>query len=148
MTAVAHPLPLRRAGLSPWPGRTAAGARTSERPGRAVEAGPRRPAARPSPAVFRRRRAGVAFVAAALLGGGAALVVPGEAPLASSGAAPAAPVVRVAHGTYVVRPGDTLWDIARALQPSGDVRPLVQRLSAGRGGAPLAAGERLALPGG
>ncbi|MGH9153252.1 MAG: LysM peptidoglycan-binding domain-containing protein, partial [Acidimicrobiales bacterium] len=94
----------------------------------------------------RRRRTVVVLVALVLLGGGAALGGPGRAPLTSPGQAPAGGVVPVAETSYVVRPGDTLWGIARAAQPSGDVRPLVQWLARQRGGAPLRVGERLVLP--
>jgi nucleoid-associated protein YgaU len=48
---------------------------------------------------------------------------------------------------YVVRPGDTLWGIARRADPDGDPRPLVDRLSGAndvRGG--LRPGDRLRLP--
>lgn len=46
---------------------------------------------------------------------------------------------------HIVQPGETLWAIARKLQPDGDVRPLIARLSAARHGAPLRVGERLEL---
>jgi hypothetical protein len=116
----------------------------------------RRPGPRPTAAQFRRRRAAASLVAVVLLGGGLAIGVPGDVPLTPSGRAPAAGsssvsvgrAVPVARASYVVRPGDTLWAIARVLQPNGDVRPLVQRLVAERGGAPLRAGERLVLPAG
>ena len=49
-------------------------------------------------------------------------------------------------GFYVVRPGDTLWSIARSLRPTGDVRGLVDRLDADRGGRPLRVGERILIP--
>lgn len=48
--------------------------------------------------------------------------------------------------TYVVQPGDTLWAIARHLQPTGDVRPLVERLRRTNGRTSLVPGERLVLP--
>ena len=145
MTAVTHPLARRPAPpLAPWSPRLAppAGHRRA-----AASAGAPAISVRPSRARFRRRRAVAALTAAVLLGAGAALVVPGEVSPASSGA-PAASLVPVARTTYVVQPGDTLWQIARGVQPFGDVRPLVQRLGAARGGAPLRAGELLALPGG
>jgi hypothetical protein len=47
---------------------------------------------------------------------------------------------------HVVQPGETLWGIARRLQPSGDIRPLVDRLAAAHGRGPLVAGESLAVP--
>ena len=47
---------------------------------------------------------------------------------------------------YLVQPGDTLWSIARRLQPEGDVRALVHQLVAANGGAELHVGQRLVLP--
>lgn len=129
MTAVAHPLPVRPAGARPArPARPGAPRRVSG----AVQA--------------RRRRVAATLVALVLLGVGWAVGDLGGTPLTSPGQAPAADLLPVAETSYVVRPGDTLWEIARALQPSGDVRPLVQRLAAQRGGAPLRVGERLVLP--
>ena len=46
----------------------------------------------------------------------------------------------------VVQPGDTLWDIARVLQPEGDRSGLVRRLVELNGGAELAVGDRVVLP--
>lgn len=48
--------------------------------------------------------------------------------------------------TYTVQPGDTLWSIARRVQSEGDLRPLVDRLTATRGGRPLQIGEELNVP--
>ena len=48
-------------------------------------------------------------------------------------------------GVYVVRPGDTLWDIARALAPGGDPRALVHELAEAAGGAALEPGQRIVL---
>jgi hypothetical protein len=47
---------------------------------------------------------------------------------------------------YVVQPGDTMWGIARSLQPEGDVRAVVSRLVRANGGPDLQVGQRLALP--
>jgi hypothetical protein len=47
----------------------------------------------------------------------------------------------------VVQPGDSAWSIARRLQPTGDIRPLVDRLVERTGGGVLRAGERLDLQG-
>ena len=113
--------------------------------------GPRRgPRMRTSArAVVRRRRrvagalAVVVLVAAALFAAAAlSAVTPSSAGPAASSEPPLVPVVQT---SYVVRPGDTLWVIARALQPSGDVRPLVDRLAALRRGTPLRVGERVEL---
>jgi Tfp pilus assembly protein FimV len=48
---------------------------------------------------------------------------------------------------WVVQPGDTLWSIAERLQPSGDVRPLVDELAERAGGADVSAGDRIDLSG-
>jgi LysM domain-containing protein len=105
---------------------------------------PARRRRRPRTAVYWRRRVLVLVMVAALffatraaLGafGGGPLTAP-EAPASRSGR----PAV-----TYVVRPGDTWWSIARALHPSGDLRATVDRLVAAHGGTPLQPGERVAL---
>lgn len=46
----------------------------------------------------------------------------------------------------VVQSGDSLWTVARRLQPSGDVRALVDRLAA-RVGASIVAGQRIDVAG-
>ena len=102
---------------------------------------------RSRPSIYRRRR--VVVVAAvfvtvfcAVLAARAALGALGGGPLA----VPATPAARGgATATYVVHPGDTYWSIARHLQPSGDVRGLVDQLSSEHAGAPLQPGEQLAL---
>jgi hypothetical protein len=48
-------------------------------------------------------------------------------------------------GVYVVQPGDTLWGIAHALDPDGDIRPLVDELARRAGSGPLEAGTRIDL---
>jgi nucleoid-associated protein YgaU len=51
-------------------------------------------------------------------------------------------------GTYVVRPGDTLWSIAAARYP-GDPREGVWKLQrANRVGTTILPGQRLLVPGG
>jgi hypothetical protein len=67
----------------------------------------------------------------------------GGVPHAASG--PSSPQL-IAERTHVVAPGDTLWIIARSVQPTGDVRPLVQELADARHGAPLEIGERMRVP--
>jgi hypothetical protein len=85
------------------------------------------------------------LVAALLLLAGAALVLRAAGGLLTHGP-PAAPAHRSpVSGAYVVRPGDTVWSVARTLQPDGDIRPLVDRLVAERGGTGLVAGEVLQL---
>ncbi|MEC7826982.1 MAG: LysM domain-containing protein [Actinomycetota bacterium] len=46
----------------------------------------------------------------------------------------------------IVKPGDTLWSIARQLQPTGDLRPLVDRIAKINNGHSLIAGQALLLP--
>jgi hypothetical protein len=46
----------------------------------------------------------------------------------------------------VVQPGDTLWSIALRFDPDADPRPVVDELSAARGGAPLVPGETIRWP--
>ncbi len=109
-----------------------------------------RPAPAPAPrfrlaAVYRRRRIAalllVTTVAAALvLAVGGLLASFGGGPLTAS-ERPGAPAA-----VYVVQPGDTFWEIARRLDPTGDPRPLVARLVAAHGSPVLVPGERLALP--
>lgn len=85
--------------------------------------------------------------AASLTGGGQAGGM-GRPP--GSAAPPGARHAGVWGGrTYVVRPGDTLWELARSLcGPEGDPRPLVDWLIAANGldGALIQPGEELRLP--
>jgi hypothetical protein len=115
-----------------------------------------RPSVRRLPAsVYRRRRIAVAALSlGVLLAGSWALSALGGGPLTASGAESSPRVVAtrsidvepVSLTTRLVGPGDTLWSIARELQPTGDVRPLVDALAAARGGRPLQVGERITLP--
>ena len=66
---------------------------------------------------------------------------PASAPAAAGAGSSAS-----AGSHVVVRAGDTLWTIARRLQPAGDVRPLVDRLVELNGSAPLQPGAQLTLP--
>jgi hypothetical protein len=52
----------------------------------------------------------------------------------------------VAGGTYIAQRGDTLWTVARALQPSGDLTEVLRRLIRLNGGSSLAVGQRVLLP--
>jgi hypothetical protein len=67
----------------------------------------------------------------------------GSGPLAAPGAGRTE--TAAAH-VWIVQPGDTLWAIARRLDPNGDVRPLVDALSRQVHGQPLQVGEQLRLP--
>lgn len=115
---------------------------------------PRRSTTQPTAATYRRRQAvalvlvlalaGTAWLAASAAIGVVGAAVTAEAPVASPQALAAAPI---ASRPYVVQSGDTLWSIARRLQPEGDVRPLVAELAHRNGGSALQAGERLDLDG-
>lgn len=115
----------------------------------------RRPVSAAQRAVFRRRRivavAALLFVTLSFIGAAAvvrvAVGVFGGGPLTS----PETPAIRVdpqpaAAASYIVRSGDTLWSIARAMHPSGDLRPYVDQLAARQHGQPLQPGERITLP--
>ena len=124
-------------------------------PGRTARPAGSVTATRPSPATYRRRRlVAAALVLGALLTGSWVLGALGGGPLAasegeSSSTAREAVVLQVqpvSRSTYVVEPGDTLWSIARALQPEGDVRPVVDALATTRQGRPLEVGETIVLP--
>ena len=99
-------------------------------------------------AVYRRRRVAATAVAAAMLTlvlvvGGPDRVPAGEAnPWPSTGEVSLSTEL---PGVYVVQPGDTLWDIARALAPDGDPRALVHELAGTAGGAALEPGQRIVI---
>lgn len=117
------------------------GRRPPQRPALRVVQGGRAAARR---ATFRRRRLAaallVAVVTTALVLASAALAgsAGGGTPTSAAGTAPAQ--------VHVVQPGDTLWSVARGLDPTGDVRLTVDRLVALNGGAPLQVGQRLVVP--
>jgi nucleoid-associated protein YgaU len=105
---------------------------------------PPRPVARcghrPSAATYWRRR--VVAVAVGL----AALVMAAKAGAALGGSPLAVPERRPAVTHHVVQPGDSLWSIAARLEPGGDPRPVVDEVSAARGGAALVPGEVVTWP--
>ena len=72
--------------------------------------------------------------------------VPASVPERRPAPALSTQVEAVTSGAYVVQPGDTLWSIARRMQPEGDIRPLVDDLVHENGGTDLAVGQRLAVP--
>lgn len=116
---------------------------------------------RPLPAsVYRRRRIGVVLALATLLvlvdhATNAVVRALTDPPVAAVVAAPPAaaatpPVVAavpVTRQELVVQPGDTLWTLARSLQPTGEIRPLVDELARRAGGSSLRAGQRLDVTG-
>ena len=69
-----------------------------------------------------------------------------DATATATATAGSAAAERHAASGYVVQPGDTLWSIARRLQPEGDLRPLVDQLVDLNGGTDLAVGQRLPIP--
>ncbi len=71
------------------------------------------------------------------------IVVHRAPPGSSSGMAQARPI---AERVWVVRPGDTLWQIAATTRRGGDLRPVVDRLVAEIGGRALQVGQRIPLP--
>jgi len=67
--------------------------------------------------------------------------------LTRSVASPAHPPRPAPTVVYTVQAGDTLWAIAVRLQPTGDPRPLVDRLqSMNHLRGPLLAGEQIVVP--
>lgn len=95
---------------------------------------------------YTRRRivAALALTVLVLVAWAALRVVGAAIPLAAG--EPSTPMVSIAASTYVVQPGETLWSIARHLDPDGDPRPVVDRLAAANGGTQLRAGEVIVLP--
>jgi hypothetical protein len=137
--AVTAPHRQRHLVVVPSDGSAVGGAPGSVSPGRVVVV----PARRHSPAVYRRRRVAVLLVLGlgalgawlglrVLLGDNLSVFPPSGRPLAAR--------------VWVVRPGDTLWSIALACGDNGDIRPLVDQLSAEVHGEPLQVGERISVP--
>lgn len=103
------------------------------------------------PAVYRRRR--ILAGGLVLLSIAAVLVLTqliqggiGGGPLTTTGAAAGPGMIPAGATEYVVRPGDTLWSIAAALEPGRDQRPLVDQLARQLDGPTLYPGETIALP--
>jgi hypothetical protein len=139
MTAAALQLAPRTQPTTPPPGPG-----SPRRPALRVLEGGRAPSRLAQQAVYRRRR----LVAVALLVLTALVVLLlASAVVASAGGGTPVPAAGTASSVvHVVQPGDTLWTIARELEPNSDVRLTVDRLVDLNGGAPLTVGQRLVLP--
>ena len=119
------------------------------------------PVTRPGARIYRRRRLAVlAAVLSVVLvlvlltslagrsGTSDVRITPSGPPIVREPAAYGASGQSVpARAVYVVQPGDTIWSIARDLDPSGDARATVDRIVALNGGAALEPGQRLLLNG-
>jgi hypothetical protein len=148
MAAIQHPQPDGyRSGVAARP---AGGAlpprrRAAQGPALRVLEGGR--SARNLAVLYRRRRLAALVLVVLVAVVAVSLVLPaGQAAARGYLADPAVSVpVSPGHEVVVVQPGDTLWSIARSLQPSGDILPLVQRLSEVHGPGALLAGERIDL---
>ena len=89
-------------------------------------------------AMYWRRRV---VMAALALG---TVVLAGQAGVALGGSPLAPSERRSPLTTYVVRSGDTMWDVAGHVAPDSDRRPVVDALLAARHHAPLVPGETIA----
>jgi len=94
-------------------------------------------------ATYRRRRA-VVFAAAALT---VWLTVSTAVAVASWATGPSSPTFPASGESVVhlVQGGDTVWSIAREYQPTGDVRPFVDRLISLNGGSRVSAGQQFVI---
>ena len=129
---------LRPASLPPGP-------HAPRRPALRVLEGGRSPAGQARRAVYRRRRLAVLAVLAVVVT--AALLLASAVLARVAGDGTPDPVAGSSSAEmHVVQPGDTLWSIARSLEPEGDVRLVVDRLVDLNGGAPITVGQQLVLP--
>jgi hypothetical protein len=107
----------------------------------------------PPARVYLRRRVAVALASCTvvvilwLAVTGAAALLRGPVVATPNDAVPVAGAPLDSASSYVVQPGDTLWTIARGLDPEGDIRALVDELAERAGGASLDAGQRIDLRG-
>ena len=92
--------------------------------------------------VYRRRRAIALLFVVVLVAAVLALAFVGGR--ATADGEPAGEIRPTA--VYVVRPGDTLWDIAVRLAPDRDPRAVVSALERSAGGSTIRAGQRIVLP--
>ena len=111
-----------------------------------VAAGPRPRAqmARRRSSRSTRRRQAVVLGALAVLVGLAALGI-GVSVASAAPRRQQVPQASIGH-PYIVQRGDSLWSVARSLQPEGDVRMLVHRLQLANGVISLQAGATIVVP--
>ena len=130
---------LRPASVPPGP-------HAPQRPALRVLEGGRSPAGQARRAVYRRRRLAVLAVLAAVVAAALLLASAVLARVAGDGTPDPVAGSSATAEVHVVQPGDTLWSIARSLEPEGDVRLVVDRLVDLNGGAPITVGQQLVLP--
>ena len=96
----------------------------------------------PSPRLTRRGRMVLVLFVAVV-----ALLTTGVAAQTSSGAA-GDDTAPASHQTIVVQPGDTLWSIARRIDPGGDPRWLIREIEELNelSGGFIESGQRLIVP--
>jgi hypothetical protein len=136
--ALQHTPRLQPTTVPPGPG-------APRRPALRVIEGGRAPGRQAQQAVYQRRRI-VAVALAGLLVAAVLLLASAAMARPAGGGAPASAAGSSAPAIHIVQPGDTLWSIARQLDPGADVRLTVDRLVDLNGGAPLQVGQRLLLP--
>lgn len=107
---------------------------------------------RPTAAVFLRRRLVALVVLITLMVGAWSLAGMGLG-LVSSRTTSSAAITGQSSSSpaaqpqvWTVRPGDTLWSIARALKPTGDIQPVLMPLIKQYQGKPLTVGQTIQIP--
>jgi Tfp pilus assembly protein FimV len=101
------------------------------------------------PSVYRRRRVVAALLAVTTLFAVWNIAQTVSQTIAASDAQPmqtisaTQPLADAGAEYWTVRPGDTLWSIAQAVTPKGDIRPVLKRLDARYGSSPLVAGQNI-----
>lgn len=98
-------------------------------------------------ATYRRRRLVAGLLLLTLLAVGW-LAVDAVAGAAGRFAAPQSAPIDGPTVVVEAGPGDTLWTLARQVQPSGDVRPAVEAMIAERGGSSVQVGDEVRVPAG
>lgn len=87
-----------------------------------------------------------AMVAAVVLAALLALAI-GSGAFSSLVPTPGSEPISASEGrVVVVEPGDSVWSIARFIQPDGDLRPLVHRIVQANGAGPIQPGQQLVVP--